>query len=403
MLLFNKKIYLTFILFTLTLFISVISHALSPELLQQLKKENVVDTTQTLSDNQIAEIKSQNEYLYQEKKIDLKILMVPSTEGASIEQYAEKVFNTIKIGNKKLNNGLLLVIAKDDRKMRFEVGYGLEGEVTDIQAGRIIRHILAPNFKNNDYYYGIIAAQQSISQLSEGFVITDNGGYRDNQLEHAIFIFKTSVKLLFGILIVWLWFYAFNNTAGSRDARQGVAFFVTLFFSLFWTIFLNVIFDLGFWSFIGLSFLSAFFSASIFPKYHQHPRFNRIVLISLTVIFSITFIYLIFCYLFKSQKGAVSEDFSNILSFALSFVPTILMVVVGMFISNKLFSNKKEDPKRLPDPFPNTSPSSNTTDRSSSNRSSSSNSSSHSSSSSSSSNDRDSGGSSGGGGASGSW
>ena len=79
------SLFQNFFVFIFTLLLNASTYALSPELLQQLKKENVVDTTQTLSANQIAELKSQNEYLYQEKKIDLKILMVPSTEGASIE------------------------------------------------------------------------------------------------------------------------------------------------------------------------------------------------------------------------------------------------------------------------------------------------------------------------------
>ena len=119
-------------------------------LLEKLKKENVVDTTHTLSANEIEKLKQQNEQLYQEANVDFKILMIPSTQGETIEQYALDVFNTLKIGNEKLDNGLLLLVAKDDRKMRFEVGYGLEGEITDVEAGHIIRNTLAPHFKNND-------------------------------------------------------------------------------------------------------------------------------------------------------------------------------------------------------------------------------------------------------------
>lgn len=138
-------------------FFSMCSYALSPALLDQLKKDNIVDTTNTLSMNEIDHLKGQNQSLYKEKNIDFKILMIPSLGEISIEEYALDVFNTLKIGNKELDNGLLLVIAKDDRKMHFEVGYGLEGDITDAQAGRLIRNDLAPAFKQGEYFQGLSA------------------------------------------------------------------------------------------------------------------------------------------------------------------------------------------------------------------------------------------------------
>lgn len=113
-------------------FLSICSYALTPQQLQQLKQEHIVDTTSTLSSDQIEALKNQNRQLYEQKNIDLKILMISTIGDRSIEQYAEQVFNQINIGNSELDNGLLLVVAKDDRKMRFEVGYGLEGDLTDV-------------------------------------------------------------------------------------------------------------------------------------------------------------------------------------------------------------------------------------------------------------------------------
>lgn len=138
-------------------------YANTPALLEQLKNENVVDTTQTLSADEIEKLKQQNEQLYKEANVDFKILMIPTTDGESIEQYALDVFNTLKIGNEKLDNGLLLLIAKDDRKMRFEVGYGLEGELTDIKTGRINRNILEPHFRQNQFFDGVQLAQIEIA------------------------------------------------------------------------------------------------------------------------------------------------------------------------------------------------------------------------------------------------
>lgn len=120
--------------------------------------------------------------------------MIPSTGDLAIEQYADQVFNSIKIGHAKLDNGLLLVVAKDDRKMRLEVGYGLEGDISDIQAARIIRHIMQPEFKNENYYQGISDAQQSIEKLSNGFVINDHGSYINHQISQAASFFSRALN-----------------------------------------------------------------------------------------------------------------------------------------------------------------------------------------------------------------
>ncbi|MDO8565182.1 MAG: TPM domain-containing protein [bacterium] len=80
----------------------------------------------------------------------------------TIETYAEKLFQEWGIGKEKEDNGLLLLIARDDREMRIEVGYGLEPVVTDIESGRIIREVLAPAFKAGNYDGGVLAAVERI-------------------------------------------------------------------------------------------------------------------------------------------------------------------------------------------------------------------------------------------------
>lgn len=389
-----KKIFLAFIFISL----SIITHAeIQPELLQQLKNENVVDTTHTLTDNQIGRLKQQNEQLYQQKKIDLKILMIPSTGDLAIEQYADQVFNSIKIVHAKLDNGLLLVVAKDDRKMRLEVGYGLEGDIPDIQAARIIRHIMQPEFKNENYYQGISDAQQSIEKLSNGFVINDYGSYINHQISQTASFFFTCFELLFGVLIAWLWFFIYDRAYGDAKDRKRLAFVQSILFGIIVIFFMCLIFKLNFWSFLGLCLPTALLSAVFFAKIHTRPYFNHIVLGAIAILFSFPLIYLIFCYLFKSEAGTVSNDFIHIASPFFSVLPGILIFYIIGFIFKKIFARKKKPPHRLPDPFPNNPPKSDAT--SSSNSSSSSSSSSDSSSS----NNRDSGGSSGGGGASGGW
>ena len=83
------------------------------------------------------------------------ILTVPSLEGESIEDYAYKVFNEWKLGQKDKDNGILIVVVPDERRMRIEVGYGLEGTLPDILAGRIIQNIMAPRFRDGDFDTGI--------------------------------------------------------------------------------------------------------------------------------------------------------------------------------------------------------------------------------------------------------
>ncbi len=94
--------------------------------------------------------------------------MVPSTYPDSIEAYATRVFEAWKLGRKGIDDGVLVLVAKDDRRMRIEVGYGLEGTITDIDAGRIIREYMTPAFRQQDYAGGLEAAAQRLVRLIDG-------------------------------------------------------------------------------------------------------------------------------------------------------------------------------------------------------------------------------------------
>ncbi len=86
---------------------------------------------------------------------ELALLTIPKLEGDSIERFALEVGRAWKIGQAGANNGALLVVAQDERKLRFEIGRGLEGDLNDAIAGRIIRDIIAPEFRRGDYYNGL--------------------------------------------------------------------------------------------------------------------------------------------------------------------------------------------------------------------------------------------------------
>jgi uncharacterized protein len=95
------------------------------------------------------------------------VLTIPSLEGEGIEEFALRVFDAWQLGRKGKDNGVLLVVAPGDRRMRIEVGYGLEGHLTDLEAGRIVRGIMAPRFKAEDFDGGVAQGVEAIlAQLS---------------------------------------------------------------------------------------------------------------------------------------------------------------------------------------------------------------------------------------------
>ena len=83
------------------------------------------------------------------------VLTVASLDGDPIEDYSMRVVETWKLGKKEKDNGVLLLVAEQDRKMRIEVGYGLEGELTDLESGRIVDNVIRPDFQKGDFAGGI--------------------------------------------------------------------------------------------------------------------------------------------------------------------------------------------------------------------------------------------------------
>ncbi|WP_127170599.1 TPM domain-containing protein, partial [Xanthomonas euvesicatoria] len=128
----------------------------------------VVDVTGTLDAAQIQQLEQQALALQQRKGAQLQILIVPTTQPEAIEQYTQRVFDQWKIGRKGVDDGVLLLVAKDDRRVRIQPGYGLEGAIPDITANRIIQEYLAPRFREGDYAGGITAATATLAGLIEG-------------------------------------------------------------------------------------------------------------------------------------------------------------------------------------------------------------------------------------------
>ena len=128
----------------------------------------VVDQTGTLSSDTIASLTQTIKGLELRKGSQIAVLIVPTTAPETIEQYSIRVAEAWKIGRRKIDDGALLVVAKDDRKLRIEVGYGLEGSLTDATASRIISEIITPKFRSGDFAGGISDGVERMIAVIDG-------------------------------------------------------------------------------------------------------------------------------------------------------------------------------------------------------------------------------------------
>jgi len=131
-------------------------------------KTRVTDLTGTLDAQQQQSIEKSLAALEAKKGAQVAVLIVPTTQPETVEQYAVRVEEVWKLGRKGVDDGVLLVIAKEDRKLRIEVGYGLEGVLPDAVAKRIIVDDIAPYFKKGDFFGGISAGVDHIARLIDG-------------------------------------------------------------------------------------------------------------------------------------------------------------------------------------------------------------------------------------------
>ena len=129
------------------------------------------------------------------------IVLVNSLQGYPVEDFALKILREWGIGNKKTNNGVLILASIAEHKVRIEVGYGLEGAIPDAIASRIIRNEIAPNFKSENYYEGLKAAATSIIKAAKG-EYTAPEGYGKKNKEDGGSILKVIIMII--IIIVFL-------------------------------------------------------------------------------------------------------------------------------------------------------------------------------------------------------
>lgn len=158
------------------------------------------DQTSLLSSSQLNELNDELRAIDEQTSNQIIFLMISSLEGYPIEMLANEIAEANGIGRKGRDNGVLLLIALDDKKVRIEVGYGLEGALPDALASSIIRNELAPDFRTGNYFAGIRAGLRAISAATQGEYVNDDRNKRrkDNDDEGVGFPF---VYIIIFILI----------------------------------------------------------------------------------------------------------------------------------------------------------------------------------------------------------
>lgn len=170
----------------------------------------VTDLTSTLSSREIHQLEQKLTAFEQTKGSQIAVLMIPTTHPEAIEQYSIRVAEAWKLGRKGIDDGVLLLIAKNDRALRIETGYGLEGVLPDATAKRIIAGIITPHFKQNRFFDGIDAGIDAIIRVIEGESLplpqSNHPGNAESYVDYFAwllifpFVFGRTLQVLFGRL-----------------------------------------------------------------------------------------------------------------------------------------------------------------------------------------------------------
>ena len=203
----------------------------------------MTDLTGTLDDAQKAALEARLAALETEKGSQIALLLLPTTQPETIEQYALRVAEAWKLGRKGVDDGVVLVVAKDDRAVRIEVGYGLEGAISDVQSKRIIEEEIVPRFRQGDFLGGIEAGVGRLIGLVQGEPLPEPSpagqGWNSSGLEDLLPMLMIFVFVGGGILRA-----IFGRLPGALVAGS-IGF-------------------LGAWWFLGVFALAAFFALLVF-------------------------------------------------------------------------------------------------------------------------------------------
>lgn len=128
----------------------------------------VNDYANILSESTEQQLEKLLQLFEQKETTQIGVLTIQSLQGDNLERFSIQVVEQWKLGQQKTDNGVLLLIAKEDRKLRIEVGYGLEGKLTDLVSGKIIKHIITPRFREGNFDQGLIDGVNAVMSVVRG-------------------------------------------------------------------------------------------------------------------------------------------------------------------------------------------------------------------------------------------
>ncbi|MGJ0484695.1 MAG: TPM domain-containing protein [Methylomicrobium sp.] len=188
----------------------------------------VTDLTSTLNAAQVSALEDKLAVFEARQGSQIAVLIVPTTQPEDIAQFGIRVADAWKIGRKNVDDGVILIVAKDDRKLRLEVGYGLEGAIPDAIAKRVIAETITPYFKTGDFAGGIEAGVTQLMGLIEGESLPPPQEAPAGQQANGSFMFV----LFGGILVGFILSAMLGRVMGGMLAGLGTGMAGALLFGL---------------------------------------------------------------------------------------------------------------------------------------------------------------------------
>jgi uncharacterized protein len=178
----------------------------------------VTDLTGTLTRDQQAQLENQLVSLERDKGAQIAVLLLPTTLPETIEQFGIRLAEAWKIGRKGADDGVIVIVAKNDRAVRIEVGYGLEGAIPDAVAKRIIEERITPRFREGDFFGGLQASTSALGKIISGETLPARAERGSNVSMGS----DLQIFLLFALTIVARWARALFGLLGALGAA-GIA------------------------------------------------------------------------------------------------------------------------------------------------------------------------------------
>jgi uncharacterized protein len=211
---------------------------------------HVNDYAALLSPATVQELEQRLSDFERSDSTQIVVLIIPTLSGENLEEFSIKVAENWKIGQKGVDNGVVLLIVKEERKVRIEVGRGLEGMLTDLVSGRIIRNEIAPSFKRGDFDGGVAAGAAALMAVAKGeFKAAPRDLRHGRKSAHPIF----TLVLFVGVAAVFLG--AMSRILGGVAAAVGLPLIAFLTFPALSLLVLLALAVAGFFLGLLLSFI----------------------------------------------------------------------------------------------------------------------------------------------------